>query len=293
MQLSIIIPCHNCSETLFRAVDSVFFQSFTDWELILVNNNSSDDTWEKMKWVQANNPEKNIIVLDEKKKGAPSARNKGLYEAKGEWIQFLDADDELLPDKIGNQIRHSHNADLIIGGAVLQKSNGSRENRPMQKDQWIGLISSELGITSSNLFRKEDLVKINGWDESLSSSQEYDLMFRMLKNGATCYFTNEINAIIYENENSISRDQSAKKIQQIVGNRLNLRFSIYRYLKKKDLLSDAYQKAIKESVMNNLLYYGHQIPLFAWKIFLGKLSLLRPSAKDFKHMIAITLFYKK
>lgn len=292
MQVSVVIPCYNCAETIERAVDSVFSQSYKDWELILVNNNSKDNTLEKLVEIKGKNPKSEITILNENKKGAPAARNKGLYAAKGKWIQFLDADDQLLPNKIEKQLAIFSDSDLIIGGAILQSMDGSQEIRPLNEDIWIGLIKSELGITSANLFRRDNLLEINGWNESFSSSQEYELMFRLLCNNAKTNFVTDTDTIIYDSQMSISRDHNSARIEQIVKNRMNLRFLVVDYLKKENKLNDRHQKAVKESVMNNLLFYGNAIPAYSWKVFLKNMSFLNPTFHDFKHLIMITFFTK-
>src|SRR3954469_11137836 len=97
--ISIVIPCFNCEPFIQRAFNSVINQTFQNWELLLVNNNSTDNTQEVLLALQKQFPEK-IKVLFEERRGAPCARNKGLREANGDWIQFLDADDEIKPDKL-------------------------------------------------------------------------------------------------------------------------------------------------------------------------------------------------
>lgn len=292
MLVSIIIPCFNCSATIDRAVNSVLSQTHQHWELILVNNNSSDDTWDKIIDIKNKNADKPITILDEKKKGAPAARNKGLYEAKGEWIQFLDADDELLPSKIEKQVKIKK-ADLIIGGSVSFGGLKNENVRAVQTDPWMGLIMSELGITSANLFRRQNVLDVKGFTESLTSSQEYDLMFKLLENNAVVSFLMDQDTIIYEDNDSISRDKSSKRILQIVKNRLNLRLSIIYHLKRNGVLNPEYKSAFRESVMNNLLYYGNIIPFYSWKFFLKNIHLINPQLKDFKHLLAITFLSKQ
>ena len=90
--VSVVIPCYNCESFVSRAIESVLHQKYTDWELILVNNNSKDNTQKVLDDYQKKYPDK-IRTFVEMKKGGGAARNKGLSEAKGEWIEFLDADD--------------------------------------------------------------------------------------------------------------------------------------------------------------------------------------------------------
>src|ERR1700759_691842 len=143
--ISVIIPCYNCAGFIHRAVDSVLRQTYHNTEIILVNNNSTDDTLFLMKDYEFAHPGK-IHVYSEYKKGAPAARNCGLNKAKGEWIQFLDADDELLPNKLQVQydLAISANADVIAGDCLLKYNiNGkvTEITRRVDKDAWQGLIT--------------------------------------------------------------------------------------------------------------------------------------------------------
>ncbi|WP_221391332.1 glycosyltransferase family 2 protein [Dyadobacter sp. NIV53] len=118
--VSIVIPCYNCESFVSRAIESVLNQHYTDWELILVNNNSKDKTQKVLDDYQKKYADK-IRTYMELKKGGGAARNKGLSEAKGEWIEFLDADDELLPDKLERQLEllKEHNAHLVSSSFFL------------------------------------------------------------------------------------------------------------------------------------------------------------------------------
>lgn len=118
-KISVIIPVHNAEKYIAKAVQSVIEQSYTNWELLLIENGSEDASLDICK----KNAEKDsrIQVLKEKNKGAGSARNTGLCSAEGEYIVFIDADD-YLPDKsvfqrymnIAKQIR----ADIIVSNYV-------------------------------------------------------------------------------------------------------------------------------------------------------------------------------
>jgi len=239
MLVSVIIPCHNCSETIDRAVDSVFSQTHENWELILVNNNSKDNTWEKLLDIKDKNPNKAITVLDEPRKGAPAARNKGLYEAKGEWIQFLDSDDELLPQKIEKQleITNAFEVDVIYSPYYKVKTvdNISSKNQiSIEEDMWSALISSKAGITSANLFRRRAVLSVNGWDELLTSSQEYDLMYRIASSGSFFSSLNVPLTHIHFVENSISNVSDRNKLTQRLNNYVELRVKMLEEVKEKE-----------------------------------------------------------
>ena len=104
--VSVIIPCYNVAPYLKECLDSVLAQTYEPLEIVCVDNNSSDNTKEVLDQLRDSH---NLIIDEEKNPGACAARNKGLAVCKGEWVQFLDADDLLLADKIETQINAINN----------------------------------------------------------------------------------------------------------------------------------------------------------------------------------------
>lgn len=100
--VSIIIPCYKQAEFLPIAVDSVLRQTMHDLECIIINDGSPDNTHEIATALAVN--DKRIRYIKQENRGLSGARNRGLKEARGEWIQFLDADDVLLPNKLQKQL---------------------------------------------------------------------------------------------------------------------------------------------------------------------------------------------
>lgn len=272
MLISVIIPCYNSTDTIERAIDSVIHQTYQNWELILVDNNSTDNTSEKLYDYQKKFPDR-IKVLKEITKGAPAARNKGLYEAKGEWIQFLDADDELLPNKIEYQVsKIDDEISLIVSPAKIFRPNHEFVKEVYHEDFWIALILSMLGITSANLWRRSSLLEINGWDNSKTSSQEYDLLFRIMKNQNKIKYLGETHTNIYQIGVSVSRDTDKHKHKKIILSRVRLRVEIKKYLQENNLVNsvrsqriDAYiiaeLRKIRKSFPIQSLYLLNSLPL--------------------------------
>lgn len=240
--ISVVIPCYNSEEFVARAIESVLKQTYNEYEIILVNNNSSDNTINLLNDYWKAKPEV-IKIFNEYKKGAPAARNKGLYEAKGEWIQFLDADDELLPEKLENQIAIANNsrADIIAGNCFMYKTIKNKTDikiRDIETDNvWKALLLSKLGITSANLWRRKALLAVDGWNETKSSSQEYDLVFRMLKNNDKIDFCLLPLTIIHVRENSIHKSGDESRFIEILDNNIKLRLEIREYLRSKGILT--------------------------------------------------------
>lgn len=212
--ISIIIPCYNVVDYIQECVHSAFTQTYTQIEVICIDNNSSDDTWQKLEQLKQLYPQ--LIIDNEPKPGATAARNKGLVMAKGEWIQFLDADDLLLPNKIEHQvqlIQKQSNA-LFIAGAAIKRDVEGKETIviPQEGNPFKSLFITQLGITSSNLWNHTYLERIEGWDETLQSSQEADLMFRLLQLSEEVIIDNKPLTIVRERESGqISQGNHTEK----------------------------------------------------------------------------------
>jgi len=266
MKISVIIPCYNCVEFIDRAISSVLNQSIKDYEIILIDNDSTDQTLVKLLSLQERYP--NIIrVLNEFTKGAPAARNKGLFEAKGEFIQFLDADDELMPLKMESQYEMAKltSADVVIGNHVLIYSTDGKIKKHIKyanPKPWEGLIESNLGITSSILWKRETLLDIGGWDTSLTSSQEYNLLFNLLKIRATFVCHNLVQTNIYKSDSSISKSGNKRRLVEIVKNRINLRIAIRVYLTQMGLFSPKLNRLIDTYIYTELTAWLDVLPEF-------------------------------
>ncbi|MEM9446964.1 MAG: glycosyltransferase family 2 protein [Cyanobacteria bacterium P01_E01_bin.6] len=109
---SIVIPLYNKVDYIVEAINSVIAQTFTDWEMVIVDNGSTDGSWEEVQKIK----DSRLCLLQALKRGPGAARNHGLQHSKGAWIQFLDADDLLEPDHLEQQfisIRRHPEADIL------------------------------------------------------------------------------------------------------------------------------------------------------------------------------------
>jgi glycosyltransferase involved in cell wall biosynthesis len=231
MLVSVIIPCYNVEAFVEECLDSVLNQNYSDIEIICIDNNSTDNTLRIISKYAFDFPDK-IIVLSERQKGASFARNLGLYHAKGKWIQFLDADDLLSPEKIAHQVTYllqNEQAGFIAASFFKQRINGNIEEFILEKiDPFQALFVTKLGNTCANLFLTSSVRDIGGWNTDLKSSQETDLMFRLLQNKTVVLFDNLPYTTIRERESGqISQSNPNKNWIQYI----ELRFAILVYLK--------------------------------------------------------------
>ncbi len=254
--ISIIIPCYNSEKYLARAIESVLKQTYINYEIIVVDNNSLDNTINSIHDHIKRYP--NLIrILHEYKKGAPAARNKGLYEAKGDWVQFLDSDDELLPTKLEHQMAAANGSevDVIVGNSYVYKIVKGKLEKTIRNAEannvWKGLLTSKLGITSANLWSRKALLAVEGWDENITSSQEYDLLFRLLKNNINISFCS--TPLTMRNSN---------RIVEILNNSINLRLEIKQFLKSKNKLTKELNQAADMYIYCSLIAYSSMITVY-------------------------------
>ncbi|MCX6151906.1 MAG: glycosyltransferase family 2 protein [Ignavibacteriales bacterium] len=188
--VSVVIPTRNRCALLERAIQSVLKQSLTNLEIIVVDDSSSDQTQEIIEKLK----DKRLKYFRlEKQSGGAVARNKGISFALGEYIAFLDDDDEWLPEKLQKQVdslesnplvgicytgRRTIRKGLLIFGLSkkfsFKTAPDNNHFRSIMKDNFIG-------ITSSVMIRRLILIEEKGFDEQLPCFQDYDLYIRILK----------------------------------------------------------------------------------------------------------------
>lgn len=254
IKISAIIPAFNCEKTLERTVYSLIQQTFPPFEIIIVNNNSTDKTSLIIESLINQYPDL-IIGSFEEKPGANNARNNGLELAQGNWIQMLDGDDELEPDKINDQIniiKITPETDVVYSIAkyfVFNKITGKYEyfkKSEVTPDPIRGLIQSKLGRTSTNLWKKETLEKVNFFDHEHSSSQEYFLMLKLFKTNA--HFSIDYNSAtrMYIQGESVSQSNHPEKTIEILTNKLIFGKQLRELLASKNIINQNYSALLKK-----------------------------------------------
>tara|TARA_B100000886_G_C20420628_1_gene491385 strand:+ start:2105 stop:2941 length:837 start_codon:yes stop_codon:yes gene_type:complete len=181
LKISVIIPTYNRKHTLHRAIDSVLNQTFKPLEIIVVDDGSNDGTGE---WVEEIYPSIKYIFI--KNSGVSAARNTGVRSANGQWIAFLDSDDEWMPEKLEQQT-------LLLGAdreAALCHTNeiwirnGVRVNQLKKHTKFGGYIFEKcLDMCrispSSAILSKKLFTSIGYFDESLKVCEDYDMWLRV------------------------------------------------------------------------------------------------------------------
>jgi len=290
--ISVVIPCYNVCEYIHDAIQSVLAQTKMCEEIICIDDFSTDNTIEKINELIAQHPSIIKLIKNDKNEGANFSRNRGLKSATSEFIQFFDADDILLPNKFEYQLniieKSNSRIDIVVSGFKKRNLAGNDKTYIFDTDDpWNSLMKGRLGVTTANLFRKSAIINVGGWNENLKSSQEYELMFRLLKNGATIKIDNEILNINRERvSGSITKSNPEAKWIRFI----NLRIDIYNYLYEHNLLTEKIKNTYLNEVFNSIriiYYYNKQVAIDLHRKYIIPIGKPTPSTSNSKKYLFI------
>ncbi len=179
--VSIIIPTFNRSKVLKRALESIYKQSYSEYEIIVIDDGSTDKTAEMISELFAD-----VNYIYQSNSGVSAARNKGLEQAQGEWLAFLDSDDEWLPQKLEKQLDElkSMAEYKICHTEELWVRNGIRVNQMKKHKKAGGWIFPQClplcaMSPSSILINQSIFDDIGNFDAQLPACEDYDLWLRI------------------------------------------------------------------------------------------------------------------
>lgn len=224
-KITAVIPVYNRKKTIRRCIDSVLAQTYPIFEIIVVDDGSSDGTTDIIERTYG----EKVSLIRQKHKGAQAARNLGIKEAKGEYIAFLDSDDEWLPRKTEIQVqelRKNKNA-VVAGDLYFQTDWGKKvpfayqrtENKKprMGAKKWQRmnvknesayklLLEKSICNFDALLTSKANLMKIGLLDENVPSFQEWDTAIRLAKENKIAYINQPLVIYHLHEGETISKD---------------------------------------------------------------------------------------
>lgn len=199
--VSILIPCYNAECWIAQAIESALAQTWPEKEVIVVDDGSTDGSLEVIKRFDGR-----IRWESGPNRGGNVARNRLLELSTGEWVQYLDADDYLLPDKIEKQMDilfRNPKTDILFGPILLERCTETGSQRellpiPEPHDEWILLARWYLPQTGSPLWRRQAILDVNGWKPEQPCCQEHELYLRLLMAGKRFSFCPNAGAVYRE-----------------------------------------------------------------------------------------------
>jgi glycosyltransferase involved in cell wall biosynthesis len=190
--VSVVIPAFNAGRTIGRALASVFAQDYRPLEIIVIDDGSADETWAR---IASYDDERLRPLRLGENRGVAAATNAGLAVAAGEFVAFLDADDEWLPGKLKGQL------DLLIrdvalsfvcspwrevdlSGAIALQPENMLAPCPCGKQAWRELLARSFVLKSTVIARASHLAHTGGFDENLLIAEDQDMWIKLALIGA-------------------------------------------------------------------------------------------------------------
>ena len=182
--VTIVIPTHNRCDLLKETIESLYSQTFDNWQLIIVDDASEDNTWS---WLQTLNDNRIIPLRLEEHSERGKARNVGLDAAKGVLVLFLD-DDDLLPKQAlqihVETLKRFPRAIASVGGRHVFTEKGivykrKLVERKIVRNVWKDAFFRWNDVSGQCLFRTQYIKSVNGWDESINLLEDVELFLRL------------------------------------------------------------------------------------------------------------------
>ena len=318
-KISIVLPVYNASTYLLEALESISNQTYTNWELIAINDGSTDNSLELLQEYSKKEPR--LRIISRSNKGLPYTLNEGIHLAKGEYIARMDADDISLPQRLEKQLQYINekNADLCGSQYVTFGSYTITSSLPLDNtDCKLQLLFCSAFAHPTILVKKSVLEKYK-YNESYKCAQDYELWCRMAKDNVIMVNTPDVLLKYRYHENSISTKKRKDQVKyaEIIANSYWLSNNLTKDLpfpscvtnvyndKKTDLINsiitllNLHEKSdneikrniIKQEIINlfpRLSIYGLKTILF----FIKRCSFLRETQKLIFICLSIIKFYK-
>ncbi len=242
--VSILIPCRNSEGWVAQAIETALAQTWAEKEVIVIDDGSTDRSLEiiqrfgdRIRWESGPN------------RGANAARNRLLELARGEWLQYLDADDYLLPAKVERQVQclgTYPSSDLVFGPVIMEHWTPGGVHReelsiPEPHDPWVLLARWYLPQTGACLWRRQAVVDAGGWKVDQPCCQEHELYLRLLM--ADKHFTYcPVPGAIYRQwgEHTLCK----RDVPEVHRRRLEIEEGVENFLRRRGELTPARRHAV-------------------------------------------------
>ena len=220
-EVSVVIPAYKIAPYVAETLDSVFAQTFRDFEVVVVNDGSPDTE----EFEQALAPYlPRVRYFRQENRGAGAARNFGVREARGEFVAFLDGDDLWLPSYLEEQMKFMREGrydlaytDAILFGDSPLAGKTYMEAAPSRGEvNFLSLLRGECNvITSGVVARRAAVVRAGMFDETLRNAQDFELWTRLARGGARLGYQRKVLVRYRCHEGSLSGDQMNRLAREL------------------------------------------------------------------------------
>ena len=204
--VSVILSAYNAEQYLGEAIESILAQTFTDFELLVVNDGSTDRTADIVRGYADYRVQ---LVTNPSNLGLAKSLNQGIAVARGRYIARQDADDFSLPERLQKQFdfmeRHSQVAVLGTGRRILSSSGPIKSGRmPMASPSFSDMLKSNRIVGASAMIRKKRLDEVGGYDDFFRQADDYELWLRITKKYSVANLP-EALYVVRRNQDSLTR----------------------------------------------------------------------------------------
>lgn len=276
--VSVIIPCFNAQRWLAEAIDSCLQQSYPQIEVIVIDDGSNDNSLEVIKSYGDK-----IIWESGANRGGNYARNRGFALSSGEYIQYLDADDYILPEKIERQVHflEETGADVVYGDWRHRRHWPDGTNllqdiviSGAQADILESLLANWWVATAALLYKRAAVENSDGWDESLKAGQDRDFFISVVMNGAKVVYQPGCYSVYRRHSNTTV----SSCLTRCLENQCLLMEKVETKLSQVDKLSIKYRQALAKSYFS-MAREALKIDYLQYLQFLEKALIIFPEFK--------------
>lgn len=210
-KVSIITPAYNASKFIIETIESVQSQTYENWEMIIINDCSTDDTWDKLTQIAKTEPRLKIVNNIENLR-VSKTRNKGIDLASGRYLCFLDADDKWLPDKLKVQIlfMKQQQVPFSFTGYEFADDNcsptGKKVTVPSQADYYY-LLKRNIIWTCTTMFDLKVIDKQDLYMPEISLGEDVAVWRNVVKKYGPAYGINKILSLYRRSSNTLSSNK--------------------------------------------------------------------------------------
>lgn len=246
---SIIMPCYNSGKFVLKAIESVREQTCQDWELLVVDDCSTDDSAKIVKEIAKLDARIKYLKTDRPSGSPVIPRNLGVKNAKGRYIAFLDSDDVWLLEKLENQLKMfnaNNNMAICFSNYEKMAENGVRNARIVKAPDMVTYKNLLFGNSIGCLTAVYDTTKVGKVYFQNHPHEDYILWLNILKQGYVARNTNTVEALYRVRDHSVS----SNKLRA-----LSWQWSIYRNIEKIGFIRSSYYfmnyayKAIRKAII--------------------------------------------
>lgn len=258
IKVSVIVPVYNEERYISATLDSIINQNFEDFELIVVDDGSTDSTLEIVT-EKLSDSKINHKIIHQENSGVSSARNRGITESSGDYIVFVDADDYILTDHLSNLYNSDYDFSLI----QLVKKDGSDVSDPhfydmieITTEDFIKLeLEMKIPFNFVQLSYNADIIKGNGlkFREDVTYGEDFDFAMRALSYGDKISVNNEITYFYIQHESSLINTSKFKRFDFIPV--LEDLADFYEKQNLNDLASLIHTSRIPRAIFGNMNYF--------------------------------------